>query len=455
MKTADAKTRNKLKEVRDRLAVKRTERVQLRQQRDACRDAFGEADFANDTDITKTQEFLDAEQAVGAVGRVEDDIAGLESAESAILKLLGSDESYSSNGHGRSNGNGPGGGIESHVGWNGRAMLAQSDSYQAAQSEGVFTSDAHFGTIVLGRVCDRENFASFVSPNWAANIPTAPAGAITSSASTNLIPPDARGILPTQLRPLNLLDVIPVGTTDSNMIAYVQVTGVPGYAAETAEGALKPQEGIAFTDATAPVRTIAGYIKMNRQAMDDTAGLATLVNTLLPYDVRRRLEAQMLQGDGTGQNLLGILGTSGIGAPASVAGDNIMDGILRAITTVVLSDADPTWVALNPLTYQSMSIMKASGTGEYMLDSPGGVEAHYSRGTVWGLTPVRNRLVPQATPIVGDPMGATLLVREGVNIKTSDADQDDFIRNRVTVLAETRVAFPVWRPASFAKAPLG
>jgi HK97 family phage major capsid protein len=270
-----------------------------------------------------------------------------------------------------------------------------------------------------------------------------------------MVPADARGLQPMGLRPLNLFDVIPTGTTDSNMIAYVQVTGIPGYAAETAEGALKPNEGITFLDQTAPVRTIAGYIKMNRQAMDDTAGLATLVNTLLPYDVRRRLEAQMLSGDGTGQNLLGLLATSGIGAPASVAGDNIMDGILRAITTVVLSDGDPTWVALNPLTYQTMSIMKSGATGEYMLDMPGGVEAHYARGSVWGLTPIRNRLVPQATPIVGDPFGATLLVREGVNVKTSDADQDDFIRNRVTVLAETRVAFPVWRPAAFAKAPLG
>jgi HK97 family phage major capsid protein len=449
MKTADAKTRDKLKDVRERLQSKRADRTRLQREVESARDSFGDADFANDTDITSTQEFLDVERAVGDMGQCKDDISSLENAESAILKLLG-DNPSSNGGHRDSLGESP-----STYGWDGRNMLASSDSYRDAADSGVFHSDAHFGTVVLGKVCDRDNFAQFVSPRWSANIPTAPAGAITSSASTNLIPTDSRGLLAPGLRPLNLLDVIPVGTTDSNMIAYVQVTGVPGYAAETAEGAVKPQEGIAFTDATAPVRTIAGYIKMNRQAMDDQAGLATLVNTLLPYDVRRRLEAQMLQGDGIGQNLLGLLSTSGIGAPASVAGDNIMDGILRAITTVVLSDRDPTFVAMNPLTYQSMSIMKASGSGEYLLDMPGGVEAHYSRGTVWGLTPVRNRLMPQATPLVGDPMGATLLVREGVTVKTSDADQDDFIRNRVTVLAETRVAFPIWYPAAFAKAPLG
>jgi ADP-ribosylglycohydrolase len=59
-------------------------------------------------------------------------------------------------------------------------------------------------------------------------------------------------------------------------------------------------------------------------------------------------------------------------------------------------------------------------------------------------------VIPQATPLVGDAMGVPLLFREGVNVKSSDSDQDDFVRNRVTILAEARVAAPVWRPASFA-----
>ena len=63
--------------------------------------------------------------------------------------------------------------------------------------------------------------------------------------------------------------------------------------------------------------------------------------------------------------------------------------------------------------------------------------------------------MPQATPLVGDSTGATLLMRQGVNVKTSDSDQDDFINNRVTILAECRAAFPIWRPTAFATAPIG
>ena len=451
------KNRDQLKAFRDRLAQKRAERLHLRQDRDAARDAFAGADFSEaGSDITQTTEFREAERTVAAVGAVEDEITSLEAAEKMLLKLIGSDEpaSYTPGGRG-SLGRG---------GWNPR-LAYESEAFHDALEQGIFSSQNRFGTVVLGEVCDRDNFANFLrSPHLAAALPTAPSQPGGIGTDQGAIRPDVRGIFPPALKPLTLLDLIPTGVTDSNIVMYVQVTGIPGYAAETAELALKPAEGITFNDAQAPVRTIAGFAKLARQAMDDIAGFATLINSLLPYDVRRRLENQLLQGDGTGQNLLGIMNTAGIGAPASVAGDTVMDGILRAITTCVLSDVDPDFIVLNPNSWLNMAIVKSSGSGEYLMQYPGGVEdwannvglPSAARGmNLWGLTVTRNRLIPQASPLVGDSQSATVLVREGVTVKTSDADQDDFIRNRVTVLAETRVAFPIWRPSGFAKAPLG
>jgi HK97 family phage major capsid protein len=457
MSSAD-KSREQLKALRDRLAVKRGERTRLRQERDSARDAFAGADFSEaGSDITQTDEFRAAERTVAAVGAVEDEISGLEASEKLILQMLGSDEPGSTTPGGRGSLTPP-----ANYGWH-PGLVYESEAYQQAREGNLFQSGVRFGTVVLGEICDRDNFASFLrNPRLAAALPTAPAANVGTDQGA--VRPDIRGIFPPALKPLTLLDLIPTGTTDSNIVQYVQVTGIPGYAAETAEGALKPQEGLTFNDASAPVRTIAGYAKMYRQAMDDMAGLSALVNQLLPYDVRRRMENQVLQGDGTGQNILGIMNTAGIGAPASVAGDNVMDGILRAITTCVLSDVDPDFIVLNPVSWQNMAILKASTAGTYLMEEPGGIE-QWAGGitlptaartqSLWGLTVTRNRLIPQATPLVGDSQSATVLVREGVTVKTSDADQDDFIRNRVTVLAETRIAFPIWRPSGFAKAPLG
>ena len=58
--------------------------------------------------------------------------------------------------------------------------------------------------------------------------------------------------------------------------------------------------------------------------------------------------------------------------------------------------------------------------------------------------------VAQGAPLVGDfQIGAQLFIREGVNVLLSDSDQDDFIKNKVTLLAEMRAALAVFRPAAF------
>jgi HK97 family phage major capsid protein len=449
MNSNDTRARESLKAIREELASKRSERTDLQREQDTVKGAMATVEFSGDTDILNSQSFRDAERIVGQLGQCKDKISDLEGAESTLLKLLGDS---APSGAQLERGNGYVGGAKGEVsmGWNGHQLLVESDAYQdMVVSRGVQNSDVHFGTMSLGKVCTREELGSFLAPRNAAGLPTAPAA--PQGTDQGVVVPDVRGVYPPALKPLSFMDLIPTGTTDSNIIQYVQVSAIPGYAAETQELGLKPQEGITFTDATAPVRTIAGYIKLARQALDDMAGLATLINTLIPYDIRRRMENQMLQGDGIGQDITGIINTAGIGAPASVAGDTIPDGILRAMTTVILSDGDPSFVTLNPITWQNMAIEK-NANGSYLFEFPVGIFGTYAARTIWGLAVTTNRIVNK--PLVGDPAGATLLVREGVNIKTSDADQDDFIRNRVTVLGETRVAMPVWRPTAFALAPL-
>ena len=54
--------------------------------------------------------------------------------------------------------------------------------------------------------------------------------------------------------------------------------------------------------------------------------------------------------------------------------------------------------------------------------------------------------------LVGDfGIGVQLLFREGINILFSDSNEDDFTKNRVTILGELRAANVVWRPPAFTK----
>jgi hypothetical protein len=443
--SADAKTRDKLKEIRDRLEEKRSEQNALDQTVESARDAFGEFDFENQGNVVESKQFHDVEEAVRAQRQNMDEVSGLERLEQLLLGTM------RGNGNGRGNGWTPGADVGPRAYSNAHAMLANSETYQHAIRTGTFRSDAHFGTIVLGKACERESVPAW----WSGRLrsqgdfdPPNPATPGPVETDNRLVPEDHRGLQPHILRPLSLLDLFPTGTTDSNMIEYVKILNVPFGADVVEEGELKPELGIEFEDETSPVRTIAGWIKVNRQAMDDMAGLGSLLNTLLPYEVRRKMEQQIIAGDGSGQELLGLLNVTGLGSVAADPSDTVADALLRGVTIIALTDQNANFVALNPVAWQDLAISKASGSGNYMFDissAMGGLPSP----TIWGLQVVFQRVLDPEHPIVGDTNAATILVREGVNLKTSDSDQDDFLRNRITILAETRLAFVVWRPTAF------
>jgi hypothetical protein len=126
--------------------------------------------------------------------------------------------------------------------------------------------------------------------------------------------------------------------------------------------------------------------------------------------------------------------------------------ILRGVMTVMATAATPTACVVNPGDWGPMLSLKATGSGE-RLDSLGAFGPDMN--TIWGLPVIKNLGIPKGTALVGDfTRGGVLYTREGVFARTSDADQDDWVRNRLTVLAEGRFAWACYIPACFAKVTL-
>jgi HK97 family phage major capsid protein len=114
--------------------------------------------------------------------------------------------------------------------------------------------------------------------------------------------------------------------------------------------------------------------------------------------------------------------------------------------TVLLADAVPNFVGLNPRDWANMLKAKAEGSGEYF--SAGAFAAQAER--LWDVPTVPTPAVPAGSALVGDAVvGATVLVREGVHVLVSDSDQDDFLRNKITLLGEGRFSVVVWQPTAF------
>jgi HK97 family phage major capsid protein len=307
-------------------------------------------------------------------------------------------------------------------------------------------SSMPIGRMDLGPLCSVDDYVAMVeSGSWGQ-----PRMAVNNT--TPSIPDTARqtlyyGMVAQPRRRLRLLDLIPTSAMDGRSFDFTREGGTWDQdAAETAEGALKPGADIALTDGQVVARTIATWLKLKRQQISDVPQLAQTANDRLVYKVNRRLENQIVAGDGTGENLIGILNTTGIGSEAYTAGDVLADDVSKGIRDVLLSDLEPNAVVVNPTDLQRIWTAKSAGSGEYF----GGGPFAANPDNLWGLPAIPSKVMPAGQALVGDfTNGARVFIREAPNLRVSDADQDDFLRNQVTLLAEMRAGLAIWQPAAF------
>lgn len=425
-----AALKERLKQVEADINTARDERAEKARERDAARDAFAGKESADHT----STEFVAAKDAMRALGDVDERIAGLTKSQVGILEMLGQDPEVSTK---TTDEDSERTGDE----WSSKSLF--TDEIRS-RLERASASKSHMGDVALGSVVSRDTLKADIT------------------GTANLRRGNFAGIVPQLRRRIRLLDLISVGTTNGNLVPYTQQAGTYG-AAETTEGASKPESGMTLTDATAPVQTIAAWQKIPKQVLSDVAALQSMIDDRIRYEVMRRLEGQVLAGNGTTPNLQGILGTSGIGAFTGVTGTPFGEQILTGITQVMLAEAEATVVVVNPTNWQTILTYKATGSGEYLnpiepiagpgLGGVGGSDSIVP--TLWGLPVVASTVIAAGTALVGDfTMGAQLFIREGVNVLMSDSDGSDFIQNRVTILAEMRAALAVWQPSAFSKITL-
>ena len=263
------------------------------------------------------------------------------------------------------------------------------------------------------------------------------------------------GILPLLQAPLQISQLVTVGATDSNVIEWVRQSAIANNAAEVAEATAttgvsgtKPESGMTFVIESTPVQTIAHWIPATKQALEDMPQLRTLVDSMLTDGVARRLNSQILNGNGTAPNLRGILATSGIGTQAFTV--DALETLLRAITQARLAFFEPSAVLMNPADFVTIRLMKFSGTGEYMFGPPSqdGIER------VWGVPIIQDPLQAAGFATVADWSQAILYVRSGVQVIATDSHSDFFVRNLVAILAEGRYGLAVPRPQAFVNADI-
>lgn len=250
-------------------------------------------------------------------------------------------------------------------------------------------------------------------------------------------------------RLLRVRDLVTVSETDSDTVEYVEETTRTDAAAETVMGAAPgaPEATYVYTKRTKAVKWISHFTPATRSNLADQGQLRGLIENRLIYGVGKRLDTQLISGDGVGENLTGITATAGIGTQAQGT-DSKSDAFHKALTVVRIAlEDEPDAFLLHPDPYQEWALEK--GTDGHYLTKNGPQSA--TPLTIWGKPVVVNTVVGTTTGLVGAfRQGATLWVRSGIDVAASDSHSDFFVRGLVALLGEMRAAFAVAQPKAFA-----
>ncbi|TQQ41047.1 phage major capsid protein [Vibrio cholerae] len=278
-----------------------------------------------------------------------------------------------------------------------------------------------------------------------------PRSAITSATGSGggLVAPDRRaGIIAIPERQMTIRDLIAPGTTTSNMVQYVKETGFTNNAAPVAENTSKPYSDITFAMENASVQTIAHLMKASRQILDDASALASFIDARARYGLMIKEEGQLLYGNGTGANLHGIIPqASAYAAPtgAEVTTEQRIDRLRLAILQAALAEYPATGIVLHPTDWATIELLK-DNTGKYIIGNP----QNGTTPTLWRLPVVSTQSINQNSFLVGAfNLGAQIFDRMDIEVLVSTENTDDFEKNMVTLRAEERLAFAVYRPEAF------
>ena len=308
----------------------------------------------------------------------------------------------------------------------------------------------------LGRqLYDSDQFKSFVENPRAGGRATLQVKADLTSATTEA--PGSAGALTTAQRQpgiiappnqvLRIRDLIAPGRTDSNSIEYVRETGFTNNAkAQAKEGDLKGQSDLQFDDETVPVRTLAHFIKASRQILDDASQLESYIGQRLLYGLKLVEDRQLLNGDGLTGNLKGIIPqATAFADPATLATYTIMDQLRLAMLQAVLAEYPASGHVLNPIDWTKIELTK-DNDGRYIIGQPQGTASP----TLWGLPVVTTQAMGAGKFLTGAfDMAAQVFDRQQSSVAVATQNEDDFVKNKVTILCEERLALAVYRPEAF------
>lgn len=229
---------------------------------------------------------------------------------------------------------------------------------------------------------------------------------------------------------LGVQNGLPQRIAGATAIEYSRYTGIQGAAAvQATEGAAKAAVRPDHTLVTQQGITIAGYSKISKQALTDSAALQRAVDTTLRRSIAAALDSVIVAGSGTWGGLA-TLGT----AYTSLLYTGLADAASEAVATMQEAGFNPDLVAMRPSDWLALQVARGTANDHYLAGSYLAPLPELLRGMRVVLSPT----VAAGKCHVIDSAMCELLIVDDMSVEIG-TDADDFTKNLRTILGEVRV----------------
>lgn len=241
----------------------------------------------------------------------------------------------------------------------------------------------------------------------------------------------------------NLFNKIPLSETNNNgTIKYWDwdsATTVRA-AAAVAEGAAFPEDTAKWAEYTMPLRKIGTTLPISEEFFEDEAMFAGELNMFLETSVDIKVDTDLANADGTGNNIKGIVPTVNAYTPvASGITDasiyDLMVKVSESITSVGGSKYAPNFALMNISDINKMKLKK-DANNNYII--PPFVSRDGSQ--IDSIVVIECNAITANSMVLGDSRYARIYYKPGVLLSTGYGD-GQFVSDMMTLKARKRLAF--------------
>lgn len=243
--------------------------------------------------------------------------------------------------------------------------------------------------------------------------------------------------------------LIPQGSTSSDVVRFVKESGYSNGAAAAAEGATLAQSDFDMTATDANVRKIGTYFRISEEMLADTPQLTSYLAARAPEKLLEVEDNQILNGSGVAPNLSGIITDAADfaagGFANAIESANEFDVLTVALNQLALSNYAADYIMINPTDFHKILLLKDSNNN-YLKDQwYQGLEPRIN-----GVPVVLSTAVTSDKYVLGNfGVGTQLWVRDNVGVEFFREDGTNVRDGFVTVRVSERIALTNYLPNAF------